>query len=91
MRPCQAACGRCDRWYRVTLGGPQLSAGRAAGIGSTFALHNTGAYYASVAIKARLAAAGQIGSAREVTAYQEMVSEFREAIKKTLQAAPALA
>ena len=43
----------------------------------------TGAYYASVAIKARLAAAGQIGSAREVTAYQEMVSEFREAIKKT--------
>jgi hypothetical protein len=42
-----------------------------------------GAYFASVAIKGRLAAAGQIEAAREVTAYQEMVSEFREAIKAT--------
>ncbi len=36
-----------------------------------------GAYYASVAIKGRLAAAGQVEPAREVTAYQEMVAEFR--------------
>ena len=43
----------------------------------------TGAYYASVAIKARLAAAGQMDAAREVTAYQEMVLEFREAVRKT--------
>ena len=45
----------------------------------------TGAYYAAVAIKARLAAAGQIDAAREVTAYQEMVSDFRHAIRKTSQ------
>ncbi len=42
-----------------------------------------GAYYASVAIKGRLAAAGQVEAAREVTAYQEMVAEFREAIRET--------
>jgi hypothetical protein len=42
-----------------------------------------GAYYASVAIKGRLAAAGQIEAAREVTAYQEMVVEFRKAIIET--------
>lgn len=42
-----------------------------------------GAYYASVAIKGRLAAAGQVEAAREVTAYQEMVIEFRDAIRKT--------
>jgi hypothetical protein len=42
-----------------------------------------GAYFASVAIKGRLAAAGQAEAAREVTAYQEMVTEFREAIRET--------
>jgi len=42
-----------------------------------------GAYYASVAIKGRLAAAGQVEAARLVTAYQEMVAEFREAIRET--------
>lgn len=42
-----------------------------------------GAYFASVAIKGRLAATGQVEAAREVTAYQEMVVEFREAITKT--------
>ncbi len=42
-----------------------------------------GAYYASVAIKGRLAAAGQVEAARMVTAYQEMVTEFREAIRET--------
>lgn len=42
-----------------------------------------GAYYASVAIKGRLAAAGQIEAAREVTAYQEMIVEFRNAIRET--------
>jgi hypothetical protein len=42
-----------------------------------------GAYYASVAIKGRLAAAGHLEAAREVTAYQEMVVEFREAIRET--------
>ena len=42
-----------------------------------------GAYYASVAIKGRLAAAGQVEAAREVTAYQEMVVEFRDAIRET--------
>ena len=42
-----------------------------------------GAYYASVAIKGRLAAAGQVEAARLVTAYQEMVTEFREAIRET--------
>jgi len=42
-----------------------------------------GAYYASVAIKGRLATAGQVEEAREVTAYQEMVIEFRDAIRKT--------
>jgi hypothetical protein len=36
-----------------------------------------------VAIKGRLAAAGQVEAAREVTAYQEMVTEFREAIRET--------
>lgn len=43
----------------------------------------SGAYYASIAIKARLAAAGQIEAAREVSAYQEMVVEFRKAIVET--------
>jgi hypothetical protein len=42
-----------------------------------------GAYFASVAIKGRLAAAGQVDAAREVTAYQEMVTEFRDAIRET--------
>jgi hypothetical protein len=42
-----------------------------------------GAYYASVAIKGRLAASGQIEAAREVTAYQAMVTEFRDAIRET--------
>jgi hypothetical protein len=42
-----------------------------------------GAYFASVAIKGRLAAAGQVEAARLVTAYQEMVTEFREAIRET--------
>ncbi len=42
-----------------------------------------GAYYASVAIKGRLAAAGHVEAAREVTAYQETVTEFREAIRET--------
>jgi hypothetical protein len=40
-------------------------------------------YYASVAIKGRLAAAGHAEAAREVTAYQEMVTEFRDAIRET--------
>jgi len=43
----------------------------------------SGAYYASVAIKGRLAAAGQVEAARLVTAYQEMVTEFREAVRET--------
>ena len=43
----------------------------------------SGAYYASVAIKGRLAASGQIEAAREVTAYQEMVVEFRSAVIET--------
>jgi len=42
-----------------------------------------GAYYATVAMKGRLAAAGQIEAAREVTAYQEMLVEFRAAIIQT--------
>ena len=42
-----------------------------------------GAYFASVAIKGRLAAAGQTEAAREVTAYQEMIVEFRKAITET--------
>lgn len=42
-----------------------------------------GAYYATVAIKGRLATAGQIEAAREVTAYQEMLVEFREAVMQT--------
>jgi len=42
-----------------------------------------GAYYASMAIKGRLAAAGQIEAAREVMAYQEMLVEFRKAIIET--------
>ena len=36
-----------------------------------------------MAIKSRLAAAGQIEAVREVTAYQEMVTEFRDAIRET--------
>jgi len=36
-----------------------------------------------VAIKGRLAAAGQIEAAREVIAYQEMLVEFRKAIIET--------
>jgi hypothetical protein len=43
----------------------------------------SGAYFASVAIKGRLAASGQVEAAREVTAYQEMVTEFRNAIRET--------
>lgn len=42
-----------------------------------------GAYYATVAIRGRLAAAGQIEAASEVTAYQEMLVEFRKAIIET--------
>ena len=42
-----------------------------------------GAYFASVAIRGRLAAAGQLEAARQVTAYQEMVTEFRDAIRET--------
>jgi hypothetical protein len=42
-----------------------------------------GAYYATVAIKGRLATAGQTEAAREVTAYQEMLVEFREAVMQT--------
>lgn len=42
-----------------------------------------GAFFASVAIKGRLAAVGEVQAAREVTAYQEMVVEFREAIRET--------
>jgi hypothetical protein len=42
-----------------------------------------GAYYATVAIKGRLATAGQLEAAREVTAYQEMLVEFREAVIET--------
>ena len=42
-----------------------------------------GAFYASVAIRGRLAAAGQVEAARLVTAYQEMVTEFREAVRET--------
>ncbi len=42
-----------------------------------------GAYFASVAIKGRLAALGHVDAAREVTAYQEMVQEFRAAINET--------
>jgi hypothetical protein len=42
-----------------------------------------GVYFASVAIKGRLAAAGHVEAAREVTVYQEMVTEFREAIRET--------
>ena len=42
-----------------------------------------GAYFASVAIKGRLVAAGQLEAARQVTAYQEMVTEFRDAIRET--------
>jgi len=42
-----------------------------------------GAYFASVAIKGRLAAVGQLEAARQVTAYQEMVTEFRDAIRET--------
>jgi hypothetical protein len=42
-----------------------------------------GAYFASVALKGRLAAAGQLEAARQVTAYQEMVTEFRDAIRET--------
>jgi hypothetical protein len=42
-----------------------------------------GAYYATVAIKGRLATAGQLEAAREVTAYQEMLVEFREAVMQT--------
>ena len=42
-----------------------------------------GAYYATVAIKSRLAATGQIEAAREVSAYQAMITEFEAAIKET--------
>ena len=42
-----------------------------------------GAWFASVAIKGRLAAKGHVDAAREVTAYQEMLQEFRAAIDET--------
>jgi hypothetical protein len=42
-----------------------------------------GAYFATVALKGRLAAAGQVEAAREVTAYQDMLVEFRKAIIET--------
>ena len=42
-----------------------------------------GAFYASVAIKGRLAAAGQVEAAREVSAYQEMVRDVLEASRHT--------
>lgn len=42
-----------------------------------------GAYFASVAIKGRLAAAGQTAAARVVSDYQEMLVEFRKAIVET--------
>ncbi len=42
-----------------------------------------GAYFASVAIKGRLAALGHLDAAREVAAYQEIVQEFRGAIAET--------
>lgn len=44
-----------------------------------------GAWYASVALKGRLAAAGHVEAAREITAYQEMLKEFRDAIQATDQ------
>jgi hypothetical protein len=42
-----------------------------------------GAFYASVAMKGRLAAAGQVEAAREVSEYQQMIVEFRDAIRET--------
>jgi len=42
-----------------------------------------GAYFATVAIKGRLAASGHLDAAREVTAYQEMLVEFRDAVIQT--------
>jgi hypothetical protein len=43
----------------------------------------SGAYYATTVIKGRLAAAGHLEEARELTAYQEMLLEFRNAIHET--------
>ena len=46
-----------------------------------------GAYFATVALKGRLAKLGPEGRSamREVSHYQEMVTEFREAIHKTIE------
>jgi hypothetical protein len=46
-----------------------------------------GAYFATVALKGRL---GQLGpearpAVQEVTQYQQMVTEFRDAIQKTIE------
>jgi hypothetical protein len=43
----------------------------------------SGAYYATTVIKGRLAAAAHLEEARELTAYQEMLLEFRSAIHET--------
>ena len=46
-----------------------------------------GAYFATVALKGRLAKLGSEGRAalREVSHYQTMISEFREAIRETVK------
>ena len=46
-----------------------------------------GVYFATVALKGRLARLGPGGRAalQEVSHYQQMVTEFREAIHKTVQ------
>ncbi|HYM96728.1 MAG TPA: hypothetical protein VET26_05485 [Candidatus Sulfotelmatobacter sp.] len=43
----------------------------------------SGAYYATTVIKGRLAAAGHLEEARELTAYQDMLLEFRNSIQET--------
>ena len=43
----------------------------------------SGAYYATTVIKGRLAAQGHLEEARDLTAYQEMLVEFRNAIQET--------
>lgn len=47
----------------------------------------SGAYFATVALKGRLAKLGPEGRAavHEVSSYQQMVIEFREAIGKTVE------
>lgn len=46
-----------------------------------------GAYFATVALKGRLAKLGPAGRAamQEVSHYQQMVIEFRDAIRKTIE------